>query len=136
MTANVPNYTEQGGARTVIGGSLDIVSGGTLAVAGTDVTATLAAAVAGVAAGYKIARGETALDGSNPTAVATGLSTIVGAAVALKGTTAPGVNTSVVTYGSSSGTLNLYAWKPTSNSDPTLIASTGTETVGWVAVGT
>lgn len=28
--ANVPNYTEQGGARDVIGGSLDVVSGGDL----------------------------------------------------------------------------------------------------------
>jgi len=47
---NVSNYTEQGGERTVIGGSLDIVSGGELdvesgaafKVAGTAVTATAA----------------------------------------------------------------------------------------------
>jgi hypothetical protein len=88
------------------------------------------------AAGYKIARGETALDGTNPTPAATGLTTIVAAAVSLKGTAAPGVGTSVVTYGTSSGTLNLYGWMPTATGDCTLIASTGTETVGWVAVGT
>jgi hypothetical protein len=136
MAANVPNYTEQGGARTVIGGELDVVSGGALKVAGTDVTATLAAALSGTAAGFKVARGETALDGSNPTPVATGLTTIVAAVVALKGSSAPGDNTSVITYDTSGGTLNLYAWKNTGGTDPTLVASTGTEAVGWIAIGT
>lgn len=95
-------------------------------------------AVSGVAAGYKLARGETALDGSNPTPVATGLTTIVAAVVTLKGTAAPGVGTSVLTvdFTGTDGTLNVYAWKPTSNADPTLIASTGTETFEWVVIGT
>lgn len=35
MTANVPNYTEQGGAKTVIGGELSIESGATITNAGT-----------------------------------------------------------------------------------------------------
>lgn len=35
MTANVSNYTEQGGARTVIGGDLDIVTGGKITANGT-----------------------------------------------------------------------------------------------------
>lgn len=141
---NVPNYAERGGARTVIGGSLDVVSGGdldiesggALKIAGSDRTAALATAPAAVAAGYKLARGETALDGSNPTAATTGLATIVACAVGLKGADAPGVGTSAITYGSSSGTLNLYGWKVTAAGDATLIASTGTETVGWVCVGT
>ena len=46
---NVSNYAEQGGARTVIGGSLDVVSGGDLdiesggafKIAGTDITSSL-----------------------------------------------------------------------------------------------
>lgn len=83
----------------------------------------------------KVVAGEIALDGSNPTPVATGLKTIVGVSLALNGTSAPGDNTSVVTYGISGGTLNLYAWKNTSGSDPTLVASTGTETVSYVVVG-
>lgn len=33
--ANVKNYTEQGGAKTVIGGTLDIASGGVVSGAGT-----------------------------------------------------------------------------------------------------
>ena len=56
---NVLNYAEQGGSRSVIGGSLDVVSGGDLDVelgaafkiAGVDQTTAVATAVAGVAAG-------------------------------------------------------------------------------------
>jgi hypothetical protein len=42
----------------------------------------------------------------------------------------------VVTYVTSSATLSLYGWKPTSAASPNLTASTGTETIGWVCVGT
>ncbi len=93
-------------------------------------------AVVGVAAGYKLARGETALDGGNPTTVATGLTTIVGLALTLKGTAAPGVGTSVLTANISTTNIDVYAWKVTGTGDCTLIASTGTETFYWVAVGT
>lgn len=106
-----------------------------LVAAGTPV----ATPVAGVAAGYKIARGVTALDGSNPTPVATGLITVVAAVVTLEGTAAPGVGTTTLTIASTNyatGALAVYAWKPTSNADPTLVASTGTENFEWVAVGT
>lgn len=144
LAQNVSNYADQGGSTWHVagdlqvesGGSVDIESGGALKIAGTDVTAILATSPAAVAAGYKIARGETALDGSNPTPVTTGLATITGCAVAIKLTTAPGVGTSNITYGSSTGTLNLYGWKVTGTGDATLIASTGTENVGWVCVGT
>lgn len=119
-----------------IGGTLNVPSGGVLSFAGVDQTAALATAPAGVAAGYKIARGETALDGSNPTPVTTGLSTITGCSVTIKSTSALGVATSEVTYGSSSGTMNLYGWKVTASGDATLIASSGVDTVGWICVGT
>lgn len=144
-TQNVLVGIEQGATRGFVksGGEFDIESGGALKVAGTDKTAALAAAVAtplsGVAAGYKIARGgAAALDGSNPTPIATGLATIVAAFVQLRGTAAPGDNTSVLTtdFTGSDGTLNVYAWKNTSGSDPTLVASTGTETFDWIAIGT
>ena len=100
---------------------------------------TSAAGVVGVAAGYKIARGETALDGSNPTPVATGLTTVVSFTATLKGTAAPGDSTSVLTADISGPTVNVYAWKHTTGGaagNPTLIASTGTETFYWTAVGT
>lgn len=92
--------------------------------------------VSGVASGYLLARGEAALDGSNPTPVATGLTSIVAAALTLSGSSSPGVGTSVLTYAVSGATLNVYAWKVTSDADPTLIASTGTETFSWIAIGT
>lgn len=38
MSYNTANYTEQGGARTVIGGELDVVSGGSFKLAGVLVT--------------------------------------------------------------------------------------------------
>ncbi len=97
------------------------------------------AGLMGVASGYRLARGGgAALDGGNPTPIATGLTTIVAAAVQLRGTAAPGDNTSVLTtdFSGSDGTLNVYAWKNTSGTDPTLVASTGTETFDWIAIGT
>lgn len=105
-----------------------------------DMAATgLALFAKGVAAGYKVARGVTALDGSNPTPVTTGLATVVAAVAMLEGTAAPGVGTSILTIASTNyatGALAVYAWKVTATGDCTLIASTGTENFEWVAIGT
>lgn len=143
--ATYPNtfqVRQDGNAAVPTGKSLDIESGGALKIAGTDKTSALAAAVAapvaGVAAGYKIARGTVTLDGSNPTAAATGLATIVAAVACIKSATAPGDDPVVVTvdYTGANGTLNIYAWKH-DGTDPTLVASTNnTVTVDWIAVGT
>jgi hypothetical protein len=89
--------------------------------------------VAGV--GGKIAFGATALDGSNPTPVVTGLGTITAFVAMLQGSSAPGVGTSILTVTISSGTASVYAWKVTGAGDTTLIASTGTETFQWIAAG-
>jgi hypothetical protein len=85
----------------------------------------------------KVVAGEAALDASNPTPVSLAgiVGTIVAASVALKGSAAPGDNTSVLTYDISGSTLNVYAWKNTTGTDPTLVASTGTETFSYVVVG-
>lgn len=123
------------GATTKRAATVTTLAADSATVGGTAVS-TVANGVGGVAAGYKIARGETALDGTNPTPIATGLATITGCAVTIKLATAPGLGTSVITYGTSTGTLNLYGWKPTGAGDTTLIASTGTETIGWVCAGT
>jgi len=68
--------------------------------------------------------------------VATGLTTVVAFVATLKGTAAPGDSTSVLTADISGATVSVYAWKNTSGSDPTLVASTGTESFYWIAVGT
>lgn len=82
--------------------------------------------------GMRMARGSTALDGSNPTPVTTGLSTIVAAVATLKRATALNTGTAFVTvdYSGSDGTLNLYGWVAAGT------ASTGTENVDWIAFGT
>jgi hypothetical protein len=130
------NYMSGQGGLWVVGGELDIGSAATVKSGSTDISAALATPVAGVASGYKLARGETALDGSNPTPVTTGLTTIVACTLTIKATAALGDNTSVVSYGTSSGTMNMYGFKNTGGTDPTLVDSTGTDTIGWICVGT
>lgn len=92
----------------------------------------------GVADGYRIARSAApvALDGSNPTTVASGLTTIVACGACLAGTDAPGLGTAVLSTAISGTNINVYAWKPTDATDPTLIASDGEETFHWWAIGT
>lgn len=92
--------------------------------------------VTSTAAGKKVAGGSIALDGSNPTAITTGLTAVTGFAATLQGSAAPGVGTIVLTHTISGGTVSVYAWKVTATGDATLIASTGTETISWVAFGT
>lgn len=130
------NYHEQGGAKWDVGGTLDILAGGTFSIAGTDRTTALASAPAAVAAGYKIARGTGTLDGSNPTSVITGLANCIALTVNILGTTAPGVSTDVITVDMTPGTgqVDLYGWKNTGAG--TQGASTGTDLFGWIAVGT
>lgn len=149
---NTKVHGEQGGAEQVVesggkvsvksGGVLNIETGGQLQINGSDVTASVAGvAVAGVAAGYKIARGEATLDGSNPTPITTGLATVVAAIAVLKTAVAPGVGTTTITVdyggGVTAGELDIHAWKPTSSGNPTLIASTDSSSVvSWIAIGT
>ena len=90
----------------------------------------------GVAAGYKIARVEMALDGSNPSSWTHGLTTVIAAGCSLKGSVAPGVGTCLVTAVINGAAIDFYAWKPTATGDCTLIASTGTESIYAWAVGT
>lgn len=123
------------------GGVVNFDASTGLQVAGVDRTAVLATAPAAVASGYKIARGEVTLDGSNPTPIVTGLATVVACNVTRKATASPGLDPTnfTVDYGGgvTAGTANVYAWKPTATGDCTLIASTNsTAVLSWVAVGT
>ncbi len=100
--------------------------------------ANLEALVQGSSSGFKIARSAApvSLDGSNPTSFAHGLTTCVAVFVQLVGSAAPGVSTSLLTPVINGANVDVYAWKPTSNANPTLIPSTGTETFHWFAIGT
>ena len=140
--------TQAGDVITVAGADLKITTPGTASTsvatidgAQTLTNKTIASSstvpyVAGVAAGYKVARVEMALDGSNPSSWATGLATIISVTATLKGSVAPGVGTCLVTAVINGTSVDFYAWKPTATGDCTLIASTGTETFYAIAVGT
>lgn len=122
-------------------GHLHLNNGQFLNDAEVDVAPQLETVLGGVAAGYKIARGEVTLDGSNPTPIVTGLATVVACTVCDKRTTAPGLDPHHFTVdyagGVAAGTVNLYAWKPTGAADVTLIASTDADDViSWIAIGT
>jgi hypothetical protein len=121
------------------GGIINLETGAKLEVNGVDVTSSAAGSgVAGAAAGYKLARSAApvALDGSNPTSVAHGLTTCLSAHVQLVGSAAPGLGTSTLTCVINGANIDVYGWKPTGAGDTTLIASTGTETFNWQAIGT
>jgi hypothetical protein len=92
--------------------------------------------------GLKMTGGSTVLGGSSPTAIVTGLSTILYAAASLQivGGAAPGLDPCqlAVDWGGSvaAGTLDVYAYKFTSSSNPTLLASTNaSDYISWVALG-
>lgn len=97
--------------------------------------ALLGALAEAVREGKEIVVGEAALDGSNPTPITHTFRVVKNVQLTLKGTSAPGLSTSVLTYDVSGQTLNVYGWMPTGATNPTLIASTGTETFSYMIVG-
>lgn len=125
-------FTQGGSALTVAsGGTVTIQSGGTLAVA-----ATSGLTVGGLSNTGVVKCGTVTLDGSNPTPITTGLSSISGVTLTQQGSTAPGDDPVYLTVTTSSGTANVYAWKNTGGTDPTLVASTDNATVvQWIACG-
>ncbi len=136
----------QGGDAIVFatGSELVLETGAKLYIGGSDLTSTaggVANAIAGVGASYKIARGEVTLDGSNPTPITTGLTTVVAAVASFKTAVALGddPNALSVDYGGSvaAGELDIHAWKNISGTDPTQVASTNSSmVVSWIAIGT
>lgn len=137
-TKAVPNkvdFTNATVSGLLAGTSNPVVNGSALTSTGaqvdTAVSEAVAHAVAGVASSYKVARGITALGGTNPTTIATGLASVTGLAVVLNRSTSLASGTAFVTYNNiSGGSVDLYAWVVAGT------ASTGTENVAWVAIGT
>lgn len=76
--------------------------------------------------GKRMIAGVVTLDGTNPTpiALASYLRQVKGAVVSWRTSSAQGVDPTTVTAAVSGTTVNVYAWKVTGNTDPTLIAST------------
>ncbi len=86
----------------------------------------------------KVASGQVALDGTGETSVQTGLQQILDAVVTIKSTDESGLGGTVVfswnVADATPGQLDIYPWMM-STADPTLAASSGTETVSWIAIG-
>lgn len=125
VAQNTLVYFPQGGATLEVksGGIINVQTGGAIKYNG-------------VASTGVIKSGTVTLDGSNPTPVTTGLTTVVTGLVSMKSTATPGDDPVYFTVDYSGGTLNVYAWKNTTGTDPTLVASTNnTVTIDWVAVG-
>ena len=142
-TSNIKVGFEQGGARGYVknGGVLDIEAGGQLQIGGVDRTAQLAAAPAGVAAGYKIARGQLTTVTAADTVV-TGLATVVSVVASLESD--PVDNPFMVTAqvgdqagAPAVGSVIIKTWQNTTGTDPTpAAATTFGKKVNWIAIGT
>lgn len=98
------------------------------------------ALVGGVAGGYKMARGVTAI-GAASEDIATGLTTVVAAVVSLVGDPSLTHMYSSVTVGDqagapAAGSIRVKSWKPTGTGDVTPTAATSTfANVAWIAIG-
>lgn len=107
--------------------------------------ATLEAAIAnvpvGVAAGYKIARGQATTVAASDTIV-TGLTTVVSVVASLESAPVIGCDRASASIGDQAGTpaagsILVQTWKPTATGDATPIAATTfTKKVNWIAIGT
>lgn len=79
------------------------------------------------------------LDGSNPSSGVTGLKTLNACVISVNSATIPSSTSSVFTvqYTPTSGRLDIYAWKPTSTSVTTLVASTAAgDQIVYICTGT
>lgn len=120
----------------------DAASGDATGAVSIDETlpASVTSPVAGVAAGYKVARGVASITGSGT--VVTGLATVVAIVATMQADASLSNGIEVTaTIGDQAGTpaagsVILKVWKPTANNDVTPIASAAAVSVNWVAVGT
>jgi len=110
----------------------DVAAGA--AIVGTKINPDVTNAIIGVAAGYNLARGETAVTGTAD--IATGLTTVVQAVACLE--TDPSLEALWASVADSvtGGNIVLKVWKPTGAADCTPIAATVAKSVRWIAVGT
>ncbi len=106
----------------------------------TDVSGTLETVIGGVAAGYKIARGQhTTVDADDT--VVTGLTTVVSVVAQLDSDPVDGAMHVTASIGNqagapAAGSVLIKTWKST-DGDATLIAATTfSKLVNWIAIGT
>lgn len=73
---------------------------------------------------------------SGAVAFTTPFKTILAVTATILNASAPGDATEAVTYSVSGNVVTIRGWRNTSGTDPTLVATTGTETVSVVVFGT
>jgi hypothetical protein len=101
----------------------------------------LAAPVAGVAAGYKVARGQATTSSASDTVV-TGLTTVVSVVATLDSDPVAGCQRATASIGDQAGTpaagsILIKTWKTdTTAGNVDLAATTFTKKVNWFAIGT
>lgn len=129
--------TNNAGVRPAAGKVIDVDASGVWVEFGGP---AISAIVAGVAAGYKIARGVEAVTGT--ATVVTGLSSVA-AVFAVPQDDPDGVAlvAASATIGDqagapAAGSVILKAWKVTATGNATLIAATAPKNINWVAIGT
>lgn len=84
-----------------------------------------------LSSGLKVAGGTGTLDGTNPTTIATGLTTVVAFCATLIDSAGLGAGTAFLSHDTPvAGAVDVYAWVAAGT------ASTGTETFSWIAIGT
>ena len=83
--------------------------------------------------------GTVVLDGGNPTDIdlSAYMSSLLAGVTSMSGSVAPGDDPSLITQQcAAASVLNIYAWKNTTGTDPTLVASTDSaRVIDWFAVG-
>lgn len=120
-------------------GVLAVLAVAFLAGALFTITRPAPAAAQTLIGGFAIAQGTLTLDGSNPSSATTGLVSITACTVAHKSSAAPADDPDYLTTATNAtaGQLDVYAWKNTGGTDPTLLASTDAVTkVDWICIGT
>lgn len=134
--ADGPLYWEAPANRVLAGPATGSADGpvGARALVAADLPAGAATAVAGIAAGYKLARGTQAITGT--TTIATGLATLASVAVSLVGAVSSGLAWVSYSALASTGYFSALAYGITSSGSATPAASSVAGVVAWIAVGT
>ena len=106
------------------------------AIKGSKLDPDMTNGVIGIAAGYKIARGQkTTVTSADD--VDTSLSSVVAAVANMDDDPELNAAWATAVVSATAGHITIKTWKPTSNTDPTPIAATVYDKkVNWIAIGT
>lgn len=114
--------------------NLDTLDLTAILIGTVDRTAALSTAPGAVAAGYKVARGVTAVTGTAD--VTTGLATVVAVVASMATNPAMTAYWCTAAIGGVAGHVDLKVWKPTAAADVTPLAGTTVADIHWIAIGT